>query len=103
MSNTLKRFREAAEDCGFSVATDGNTIELHQRTPDGRDWWEQFTYDDEDDLQEILAERIDTWVSESDNDLWTDDDGEQDPCESFTDDEDWKLEHLERLYYQFVI
>lgn len=101
-----KRFKEAAEDCGFAVGeptTQGHTtmVTLQQTTPEGKVW--TIDIDLSGDITETILEMVDTYDIADAETWYNEDTGEEETFDSLVDDERWKRDILNDLYEAIAI
>ena len=101
-----KRFKEAAEDCGFAVGeptTQGHatTVTLQQTTPEGKVW--TIDIDLSGDITETILEMVDTYDIADAETWYNEDTGEEETFDSLVDDERWKRDILNDLYDAIAI
>ena len=105
---TLRFFKDAAEDCGFSVGeprTRGEVteVDLHQKTTEGKDWWLTLTFTNPEEIADILAEMIDTYDLHDNESWYNEETGEYETFDALVDDERWKVEVLTDLLNELVV
>ena len=101
-----KRFKEAAEDCGFAVGeptTQGHAtiVTLQQTTPEGKVW--TIDIDLSGDITETILEMVDTYDIADAETWYNEDTGEEETFDSLGDDERWKRDILNDLYDSIAI
>lgn len=101
-----KRFKEAAEECGFAVGeptTQGNAtiVTMQQTTPEGKLWI--LDIDLSGDIEETILEMVDTYDISDTEGWYNEDTCEEETFDSLVDDERWKRDTLTDLYDAIAI